>query len=74
MQMLSQLSYRPVPRIIPNHGKPRDRTMPRVSAAQTTDLDPMTDLDPWVGAWLDVVPEAGADRSTRRLAVARSLS
>ncbi len=39
MQMLSQLSYRPVPRIIPNHGKPRERTIPLVTTDRTIDLN-----------------------------------
>ena len=37
MQMLSQLSYRPVPRIIPNRGKPRERTIPGVTTDRTID-------------------------------------
>jgi hypothetical protein len=50
MQMLSQLSYRPVPRIIPDHGKPRERTIPGVTT------DPIIDLASDVGSGRPRVP------------------
>lgn len=68
MQMLSQLSYRPVPRIIPDHGKPRERTIRPVSTALT--IDSSAD----VGVGLAAAPEAAAERSERPAAVARSRS
>ena len=44
MQMLSQLSYRPVPRIIPNHGKPRQRTISGVTTTRILDRRAVRDV------------------------------
>ena len=71
MQMLSQLSYRPVPRIIPNHRKHRQRTLPGVTTDRTIDLD--ADRGEGVDA-ADGVCTAAQARADRQASLAASLA